>query len=302
VKKILEVLTQFYVASPAALELLLAAVVARGHVLFNDPPGLGKTTLAKLLAKSLGLAFRRVQFTPDMLPSDVIGVNVWRPHEARFEFVRGPVFTNVLLADEINRAPPKTQAALLEAMEERQVTVDGVTYKLDEPFIVLATQNPVEYRGVYPLPEAELDRFLMQLSVGYPGPREEAEILRRRISWRGDDPSIYVTPVLTREEVLQWMRRAEEVYVDEAVVQYVVNIVQTLRRHPLNTYGPSPRGSIALLKTARALALLDGRNYATPDDVKKAAVAVLAHRIAPKDGDPRDLVREALAKTPIPYR
>jgi len=302
VKRILEVLTQFYVASPAALELLLASVVARGHVLFNDPPGLGKTTLAKLLAKSLGLAFRRVQFTPDMLPSDVIGVNVWRPHEARFEFVRGPVFTNVLLADEINRAPPKTQAALLEAMEERQVTVDGVTYKLDEPFIVLATQNPVEYRGVYPLPEAELDRFLMQLSVGYPGPREEAEILRRRISWRGDDPSIYVTPVLTREEVLQWMRWAEEVYVDEAVVQYVVNIVQTLRRHPLNTYGPSPRGSIALLKTARALALLDGRNYATPDDVKKAAVAVLAHRIAPKDGDPRDLVLEVLNKTPIPYK
>jgi MoxR-like ATPase len=237
-----------------------------------------------------------------MLPSDVIGVNVWRPHEARFEFVRGPVFTNVLLADEINRAPPKTQAALLEAMEERQVTVDGVTYKLDEPFIVLATQNPVEYRGVYPLPEAELDRFLMQLSVGYPGPREEAEILRRRISWRGDDPSIYVTPVLTREEVLQWMRWAEEVYVDEAVVQYVVNIAQTLRRHPLNTYGPSPRGSIALLKTARALALLDGRNYATPDDVKKAAVAVLAHRIAPKDGDPRDLVLEVLNKTPIPYK
>ena len=301
-KKILEVLTRFYVAPPAVLELLLVAVVARGHVLFNDPPGLGKTTLAKLLAKSLGLAFRRVQFTPDMLPSDVIGVNVWRPHEARFEFVRGPVFTNVLLADEINRAPPKTQAALLEAMEERQVTVDGVTYKLDEPFVVLATQNPVEYRGVYPLPEAELDRFLIQLSVGYPGPGEEAEILRRRISWRGDDPSIYVTPVVTKEEALQWMRRAEEVYVDEAVVQYVVNIVQNLRRHPLNTYGPSPRGSIALLKTARALALLDGRNYVTPDDVKKAAVAVLAHRIAPKDGDPRDLVREALAKTPIPYR
>jgi MoxR-like ATPase len=302
VKKILEVLAQFYVAPPAALELLLAAVVARGHVLFNDPPGLGKTTLAKLLAKSLGLVFRRVQFTPDMLPGDIIGVNVWRPHEARFEFVRGPIFANVLLADEINRAPPKTQAALLEAMEERQVTVDGVTYKLEEPFIVLATQNPVEYRGVYPLPEAELDRFLIQLSVGYPGPREEVEILRRRLSWRGDDPSVYVSPVATREELLLWMRRAEEVYVDEAILQYIVNIVHALRRHPLNTYGPSPRGSIALLKMARALALLNGRNYVTPDDVKKAAVAVLTHRIAPKDGDPRDLVLEVLNKTPIPYK
>jgi len=290
------------VAPPAALELLLAAIVARGHVLFNDLPGLGKTTLAKLLAKSLGLVFRRVQFTPDMLPGDIIGVNVWRPHEARFEFVRGPIFANVLLADEINRAPPKTQAALLEAMEERQVTVDGVTYKLEEPFIVLATQNPVEYRGVYPLPEAELDRFLIQLSVGYPGPREEVEILRRRLSWRGDDPSVYVSPVATREELLLWMRRAEEVYVDEAILQYIVNIVHALRRHPLNTYGPSPRGSIALLKMARALALLNGRNYVTPDDVKKAAVAVLAHRIAPKDGDPRDLVLEVLNKTPIPYK
>jgi MoxR-like ATPase len=302
VKKILEVLAQFYVAPPAALELLLAAVVARGHVLFNDPPGLGKTTLAKLLAKSLGLVFRRVQFTPDMLPGDIIGVNVWRPHEARFEFVRGPIFTNILLADEINRAPPKTQAALLEAMEERQVTVDGVTYKLEEPFIVLATQNPVEYRGVYPLPEAELDRFLIQLSVGYPGPREEVEILKRRLSWRGDDPSVYVSPVATKEELLLWMRRAEEVYVDEAILQYIVNIVHALRRHPLNTYGPSPRGSIALLKMARALALLNGRNYVTPDDVKKVAVAVLAHRIALKDGDPSDLVLEVLNKTPIPYK
>ncbi|MGC8994017.1 MAG: AAA family ATPase [Pyrobaculum sp.] len=301
-RRVVEVLSSFYVAPRQTLELILAAVIARGHILFNDPPGLGKTTLAKLVARALGLAFRRIQFTPDMLPSDVIGVNVWRPHEGRFEFVRGPVFTNVLLADEINRAPPKTQAALLEAMEERQVTVDGVTYRLEEPFIVLATQNPVEFRGVYPLPEAQLDRFLIQLSVGYPGPAEEAEILKRRLSWRGDDPSVYVKPVTTREEVMQWAQYAEAVYVDEAVVQYIVKISQSLRAHPLNTYGPSPRGSIALMKMARALALLDGRNYVTPDDVKKAAAAALAHRIAPKEGDPRDLVREVLDKTPIPYK
>jgi len=296
------VLSQFYVAKQETLELLLAAVVAQGHVLFTDPPGLGKTTLAKLLAKSLGLSFKRIQFTPDMLPSDVVGVNVWRPHEGRFEFVKGPVFTNVLLADEINRAPPKTQAALLEAMEERQVTVDGVTYKLEEPFIVLATQNPVEHRGVYPLPEAQLDRFLIQLSVGYPGEAEEAEILKRRLAWKRDDPTAYVTPVVEKEELLSWMRRAEEVYIDDAVLKYVVKIVQALRSHPLNAYGPSPRGSIALVKMARALALLDGRNYVVPDDVKKAAAAVLSHRISPRDGDPRSLVEEVVAKTPIPYK
>ncbi|MEM0483283.1 MAG: MoxR family ATPase [Pyrobaculum sp.] len=300
-RKVVDVLAGYYVAPRETLELLLSAIIARGHVLFNDPPGLGKTTLAKILAKALGLNFRRIQFTPDILPSDVIGVNVWRSHEGRFEFIRGPVFTNILLADEINRAPPKTQAALLEAMEERQVTVDGVTYKLEEPFIVLATQNPVEFRGVYPLPEAELDRFLIQLSVGYPSPGEEAEILRRRISWRGDDPSIYVKPVTNREEIIQWMQYVEAVYVDEAIIQYIVRIAQALRTHPLNAYGPSPRGSIALMKISRALALLDGRNYVVPDDVKKAAVAALAHRIAPKEGDPRDLVREVLNKTPIPY-
>jgi len=296
------VLSQFYVAKRDVLELLLAAVVAQGHVLFTDPPGLGKTTLAKLLAKLLGLSFKRIQFTPDMLPSDVVGVNVWRPHEGRFEFVKGPVFTNVLLADEINRAPPKTQAALLEAMEERQVTVDGVTYKLEEPFIVLATQNPVEHRGVYPLPEAQLDRFLIQLSVGYPSEAEEAEILKRRLAWKRDDPTAYVTPVVGKEELLSWMRRAEEVYVDDAVLKYVVKIVQALRSHPLNAYGPSPRGSIALVKMARALALLDGRNYVVPDDVKKAAAAALSHRISPRDGDSRSLVEEVVAKTPIPYK
>ncbi|MEZ0318995.1 MAG: MoxR family ATPase [Pyrobaculum sp.] len=301
-RRVAELLSQYYVAPPQTLELLLAAVLARGHVLFNDPPGLGKTTLAKLLAKSLGLSFKRVQFAPDMLPSDVVGVNVWRPHEGRFEFIKGPVFTNILLADEINRAPPKTQAALLEAMEERQVTVDGVTYRLEEPFIVFATQNPVEFRGVFPLPEAELDRFLVQISVGYPGPRDEEEILRRRLSWRGDDPTIYIKPAVAKEELLEWMRRVEEVYVDGAILSYVVNIVQSLRAHPLNTYGPSPRGSIALLKTARALALLDGRNYVVPDDVKKAAVPVLSHRIAPKDGRAQDLVKEVVAKTPVPYK
>ncbi|MEM0464733.1 MoxR family ATPase [Pyrobaculum sp.] len=301
-QRVLQVLSQFYVTDVENLKLILAAVVAGGHVLFNDPPGLGKTTLAKLLAKSLGLVFKRIQFTPDMLPSDVIGVNVWRPNQGRFEFVKGPVFTNILLADEINRAPPKTQAALLEAMEERQVTVDGVTYRLEEPFIVFATQNPVEHRGVYPLPEAQLDRFMIQISMGYPSQEEEEEILRRRLSWRGDDPSIYAAPVTTKEELLAWMRAAEEVYVDSAIVTFIVKMAQALRSHPLNTYGPSPRGSIALLKMARALALLDGRNYVIPDDVKKTAVPVLGHRIAPKDGDPRELVKEVVNRTPIPYK
>ncbi|AMQ18747.1 AAA family ATPase [Thermococcus peptonophilus] len=260
------------------LKMILATILADGHVLIEDLPGLAKTLMAKSFAGALGLDFKRVQFTPDLLPSDIIGVSVFNQKTLEFEFKKGPVFTNILLADEVNRSPPKTQSALLEAMQERQVTVEGKTYSLPRPFVVIATQNPIEQEGTYPLPEAQLDRFLVRLHVGYPTKKEELEILRRRIGRKSDE--ISVSPVVTAEEVLEMQRAVEDVYVSDPVLEYIVDIVEATRKNKKDVeVGASPRGSLALLKLARAYAAIEGRDYVIPDDVKTVAIPALSHRL-----------------------
>ncbi|MCG8920490.1 MoxR family ATPase [Actinokineospora sp. PR83] len=260
-----------------AVRLALAAVLAGGHVLVEDVPGLGKTLLARGLAQALGLGFARLQCTPDLQPADITGSFVFDPVERGFDFRPGPVFTGLLLADEINRTPPKTQSALLEAMQERQVTVEGRTFPLPRPFHVLATSNPVEYEGTYPLPEAQLDRFLLRLDVGYPPAEEEVEVLRRRLARRTEDAS--VEPVVDAERLARVQAAVETVPVDEDVLRYCVDLARASRGHPAVEVGASPRGSQALLLVARALALLDGRDYVLPEDVKECAVPALAHRL-----------------------
>ncbi|MDN5770767.1 MAG: MoxR family ATPase [Microlunatus sp.] len=259
------------------LRVALAALLAGGHVLFEDVPGLGKTLAARSLASALGLEFRRLQCTPDLLPADITGSYVYDPTEARFAFRAGPVFTGLLLADEINRTAPKTQSALLEAMAERQVTVEGSTFVLPQPFHVLATSNPVEYEGTYPLPEAQLDRFMVRLSVGYPSRVAEAEVLIRRLARRAEET--VVEPVVEAHTVLRMQAGVESIDVDPDIVTYCVAIAASTRRHPGVEVGASPRGSLALLLVARALAVISGRDFVLPEDVKEIAVAALAHRI-----------------------
>jgi MoxR-like ATPase len=259
------------------LRLALAAVLAGGHVLFEDVPGLGKTLMARSLAQALGLEFRRIQCTPDLQPADITGSFVYDPAGREFTFREGPVFAGFLLADEINRTPPKTQAALLEAMQERQVTVEGRTFPLPKPFHVLATSNPIEYEGTYPLPEAQLDRFLLRLDVGYPPPDEEAEVLRRRIARQREDTEL--APVIDATRLRDLQAALERVEVDDDVLRYCVDLAGATRAHRAVEVGASPRGSQALLLVARALAVLDGRDYVLPEDVKECAVAALAHRL-----------------------
>ena len=259
------------------LRLALAAVLAGGHVLFEDVPGLGKTLMARSLAQALGLEFRRIQCTPDLQPADITGSFVYDPAEHDFSFREGPVFTGLLLADEINRTPPKTQAALLEAMQERQVTIEGRTFALPRPFHVLATSNPIEYEGTYPLPEAQLDRFLLRLDVGYPPPEEEAEVLRRRIARQREETTL--SPVIDATRLADLQAALERVDVDDDVLRYCVDLAGATRTHRVVEVGASPRGSQALLLVARALAVLDGREYVLPEDVKDCAVAALAHRL-----------------------
>jgi MoxR-like ATPase len=256
---------------------ILTALLAGGHVLLEDYPGLAKTLIAKSFAGALGLEFRRIQFTPDMLPGDITGSYVFDRAHGRFELRKGPIFANILLADEINRASPKTQSALLEAMQERQVTLEGETLALPEPFVVLATQNPIEYEGTFPLPEAQLDRFLIKLSVGYPSPEDEQEILRRRRERRADEPT--VARVTGRDELLALREAIEDVHVDADIERYIVLLVGATRRDRRVAVGASPRGSLALLKLARAQAALDGRDYVIPDDVKSLARPALVHRL-----------------------
>jgi MoxR-like ATPase len=265
------------VGQRAAMRLALAAVLAGGHVLLEDVPGLGKTLAARSLAAALGLQFGRLQCTPDLLPADVTGSFVYDPGRAEFTFHPGPVFSGLLLADEINRTPPKTQSALLEAMQERQVTVEGRTYPLAAPFHVLATANPVEYEGTYPLPEAQLDRFLLRLSFGYPARTEEVEVLDRRLARRREEAS--VEPVIDAEELLRLQAGVEGIDVDPDVVAYCVDLAAATRRHPAVEVGASPRGSLALVLVARALAALDGRAHVLPEDVKAVAVPALGHRL-----------------------
>ena len=292
------------VGKRAALTLILTTVLAGGHVLIEDLPGLGKTLIARSFAAALGLEFTRVQFTPDLLPADLLGSTVYDMQSGRFEFRRGPIFTNLLLADEINRAPAKTQAALLEAMQERQVTVDGVPHPLRPPFVVLATQNPIEYEGTYPLPEAQLDRFLLRMGVGYPTREEEWDVLQRRIASRSDDLRLECRT--SAAELLAMRDAIEEIHVDPGVGRYIVDLVSATRKSPQVQVGASPRGSLALLKLARCRAALHGRGFVVPEDVKAVAVAALAHRLTLRPelwvqrmrGE--DVVAECLATVPTP--
>ena len=264
--------------------------------------------LAKVFARSIGSDIKRVQFTPDLLPSDILGVNVWRQNEGTFQLVKGPVFTNVLLADEINRAPPKTQSALLEAMEERQVTIDGTTLPLNLPFVVIATQNPIEQEGTYPLPEAQLDRFLLKLTTGYPASRQmENNILQRRIQWQKDDPTSDLKPAVRLKRFVELQRCVEtQIYTDQVIIDYITQLVRLSREHPKVAIGVSPRGALALLRASRSMALIHGRDFVVPDDVKTLVPDVLSHRIILNIEDTLEGVRgetimeEVLQQVPVP--
>ncbi|MBR9689492.1 MAG: MoxR family ATPase [Candidatus Altiarchaeota archaeon] len=259
-------------------ESLLTAILCKGHILLEGPPGVAKTTLAKTFSKLVNAGFKRVQFTPDLLPTDIVGTMMFDPKKGEFKIRKGPIFTNILLADEINRASPKTQSALLEAMEEKQVTIEGTTYPLEPPFIVIATQNPIEQEGTYPLPEAQLDRFLLKVNVEYPHKDDEKKIMNKLIANASSD----LKKVFDKNEILKIRKEIEKVYVSENVVEYIASIVSELRENPVIAWGPSPRASIALLNVSRSVAYLDGRAYVTPADVKKYAIRILRHRIGVK--------------------
>ena len=276
-EKAKEMIGKIVVGQEIIVENVLLSMICDGHILLEGAPGLAKTLLVRTLADVFDLEFSRVQFTPDLMPSDITGVSVYQPNDGTFKFNKGPIFTNLLLADEINRAPPKTQAALLEAMQEKQITIEGTTHKLASPFIVLATQNPIEYEGTYPLPEAQMDRFLIKLSVGYPDEDVETGILEGRSQRKKD--SFTVKSRATPEKVVEMHDSIEEVFVKKEVMRYIVDLVQSTRRDPRVAVGSSPRGSLGLFKLSRALAVLSGRDYVVPDDVKRAAIPVLGHRI-----------------------
>ncbi len=286
-----------------AVTLAVAALLADGHMLIDDIPGVGKTTLAQSLARSVDGIFKRVQFTPDLLPSDLTGVSIWDPGRQDFVFRPGPVFANIVLADEINRATPKSQAALLECMEERQVSADGVSYPVPRPFMVIATENPIEYEGTYSLPEAELDRFLLRIRLGYPQPAEEAVILEQQ---RLRHPKESVEPVVDSQELLELQQRVRQVYLEDSLKAYIVELVNATRTHPEVELGASPRGSLALMRLSQALAAAEGREYVIPEDIRSVAVAALAHRLClspdwqMRGRSAEDIIREILAAHPPP--
>ena len=302
--RVLDEVERVVVGKRPALELIVLAVLCDGHVLLEDYPGLAKTLAARSLASATSLGFSRIQFTPDLMPSDVTGSSIFDQRRAEFEFMPGPIFTNLLLADEINRAPPKTQAALLEAMQERQVTSEGVTRPLASPFVVLATQNPIEYEGTYPLPEAQLDRFLIRAAIGYPARDDEIEMLDRRLA-RGED-EVDLSPVVDAPTLVAMQRALEQVHVSAAIKGYIVDLVAATRASRQLAVGASPRGSLALLKLSRAKAALAGRDFVVPEDVKAIAVPALAHRLTLRPelwvqrirGE--DVVAEALESVPTP--
>jgi MoxR-like ATPase len=302
--RVLDAVSTVIVGKRDALELVLAGILAGGHVLLEDLPGLGKTLTARSFAQVLGLSFRRLQFTPDLLPADVTGSFLYDQRSHDFTFRAGPLFTNLLLADEINRTPPKTQSALLEAMQEKQVSVEGTTYRLDQPFHVLATANPIEYEGTYPLPEAQLDRFLLRVSFGYPQAEEEWDILRRRMARRQEESEL--TPVIDGPRLRAMQAALEDVAVEDSVGRYIVALAAATRGHPQVLVGASPRGSLALLLLSRAWAALAGRDYVVPEDVKAVAVPALAHRITLRPEmwlrrvEPSTVVDDVLQRTPAP--
>ena len=285
------------------IELTLVALLCQGHVLIEDVPGVGKTMLARAIAKSFGCSFKRIQFTPDMLPSDVTGVSMFNQKTREFEFRPGPVHAQIVLTDEINRATPKTQSALLECMEERQVTVDGVTYPMPTPFLVMATQNPIEYEGTFPLPEAQLDRFMLRIHLGYPSNKDEMAILDAQ---RLTHPIEETSQVASAQDLIDAQRAVKEVYVDALIKEYILALVEATRKHPDVYLGASPRGSLALYKTAQARAAIEGRDYVIPDDIKALAEPALAHRliVSPaarlKNVDPRALVDELIHSVAVP--
>ena len=299
---LLENVERVIVGKRQAIEFIMVALLCEGHVLLEDVPGSGKTMLARSVAASLGISFKRIQCTPDLLPNDITGVSIFNQKSGEFEFRPGPIFVNILLADEINRATPRTQAALLEAMQEQQVTVDGVTRDLPRPFLVLATQNPVEYEGTFPLPEAQLDRFLMRLSVGYPTRAEERQILTNL--WR-EHPITKIGKVVDGQNLTTLQRQVWDVNVDTTLQDYIVELAEATRNHPDLSLGVSPRGSLALLKSAQALAAIRGRDYVIPDDIKTLAPLTLAHRLIVKPEaelrgrTARTILEDVLEKTPL---
>jgi MoxR-like ATPase len=285
------------------LRMTMVALLCEGHLLIEDVPGVGKTMLARAIARSIGSSYRRIQFTPDMLPSDVTGVSVFNQKTLEFEFRPGPLMAQIVLADEINRATPKTQSALLEAMEERQMTVDGHTYEMERPFLVLATQNPIEYEGTFPLPEAQVDRFMMRIRLGYPLKRHEIDILNQQARRH---PIESLEQVMSVEELVTAQEAVKDIYIDDAIKEYIVDLVTVTRDHPDVYLGASPRGSLALFRAARAWAAISGRDFVLPDDVKLLAEPTLAHRliVSPsariKNVDTRNVIEDALTHTPVP--
>ena len=288
------------------IQLTLVALFARGHLLIEDVPGVGKTTLAHALARSFNCTFQRLQFTSDLLPSDVVGISVFSQATQRFEFRQGPIFANIVLADEINRTTPKTQSALLEAMNENQVTVDNRTYALPRPFMVVATQNPIEHHGTYPLPESQMDRFLMRIRVGYPTPESEKEILR---NFADSDPLTKIEPVMSADEVLEIQQAVRRVAVDEELMNYTLAIVEKTRQHEYLSLGVSPRGSMSLYRAAQAMAVMEGRTYCLPDDFKRLVIPVFSHRCIvssrylstlKKSDQSETILREIIESTPVP--
>jgi MoxR-like ATPase len=302
-ERITHSVSQVIVGKRNEIRLTVLGLISQGHILIEDIPGVGKTMMAKALSRSIGCTFSRIQFTPDMLPSDVTGVSIFNEKSREFEYRAGPIVAQIVLADEINRATPKTQAALLEAMEERQITVDGVTYPMPDPFLILATQNPIEYEGTFPLPEAQLDRFLMRIQLGYPTPQEEMTVLTAQ---QQQHPIQNVFQVVSVQELVAAQQAIREVYVADEVKKYIVDLVNASRQHPDVYLGSSPRGSLALLRTSQARAAMAGREYIVPDDVKALAEVTLAHRVIVgpaariKDISSRTIIQDILTNTPVP--